>query len=85
MHAHPLLSQPLHLLLQLAQDVEVWLVLLGELLQLNHTLVRGLLGSTTPNSQNCPGDQELELNDPTPAAPLSTCTWWADAEAENVA
>lgn len=37
--AHPLLSQPLHFLLQLAQDVQVWLVLLGVLLQLNHALV----------------------------------------------
>lgn len=43
-HAHPLLRQPLHLLLQLAQNVQIRLVLLGVLLQLNYALVRGLLG-----------------------------------------
>lgn len=42
---HPLLCQPAHLLLQLAQDVQVGLVLPGKLLQLNHTLVRSLLES----------------------------------------
>lgn len=35
----PLLCQSLHLLLQFAQDMQVRLVLLGILLQLNHTLV----------------------------------------------
>ena len=43
--AYPLLRQPPHLLLQLAQDVQVGLVLASELLQLDHALVRGLLRS----------------------------------------
>lgn len=38
-HAHPLLRQSLHLLLQLAQNVQIRLVLLGILLQLNYALV----------------------------------------------
>lgn len=84
-HAHPFLSQPLHLFLQLAQDVQVGLVLLGVLLQLNHTLVRGLLGNTIPYSQDCLGGQKLQLHDPTPAAPPSTCTCWVDAKEENMA
>lgn len=44
-NAYPLLRQPPHLLLQLAQDVQVGLVLASELLQLDHALVRGLLRS----------------------------------------
>ena len=41
--SYPLLGQFRHFFLQFVQDVKVWLVLSGVLLELNHTLVRILL------------------------------------------
>lgn len=41
--SHPLSGQFLHFLLQFVQDMKVWLVLFGILLELDHTLVRALL------------------------------------------
>jgi len=41
--SYPLLGQFGHFFLQFVQDVKVWLVLSGVLLELNHTLVRILL------------------------------------------
>lgn len=42
-HSHPLSGQFLHFFLQFIQDMKVWLVLFGILLELDHTLVGALL------------------------------------------
>lgn len=57
--SYPLLSQFPHFFLQFVQDVKVWLVLFGKLLELDHALVRALLiKSTCTKSQMCWHDEE---------------------------